>query len=203
MIACVEGELLERGNPSLVMTGGIGLSVQLPETSLDKLPAVGERIRLWTHLSVREDGWTLFGFLDRSELVLFRLLITVNGVGPKVAMGILSGATAVEIANMLTTGNEKGLTRLPGIGAKSAARLVMELGAKVPAELMGDALSAAGGLPSGTVPTGERGTAVEMLLAMGLNVGRAEKVLDEALALDDTLAVDPVLWVRAALSRVS
>ncbi|MBA4377263.1 MAG: Holliday junction branch migration protein RuvA [Gemmatimonas sp.] len=203
MIATLEGLLVRRGLDCLVEVGGLGLAVTVPAGCAAALPAVGERVRLWTHLAVREDAWTLYGFLDQDELALFRLLISVTGVGPKLALGILSGAPATTIAHALHAGDEKTLATLPGIGRKSAARLVVELGSRVP-----PALLAAGAPPpaasadAGAVLHPNEPVARDLLGAMGLPAARADQLLREALRDDAALGDDPVLWVRAALRRL-
>jgi len=149
---------------------------------------------LWTHLSVREDGWTLFGFPSLDERAMFRLLVSVTGVGPKVALGMLSGAAPTDIARFLATGDEKSLTKLPGIGKKSAARLVVELGQRVPAAL------AAGDTAATAQAVGGLGEALDVLAAMGLPAVRAESLLLDARNARPDVAEDVQTWVRAALS---
>lgn len=199
MIAFVEGTLVDPGPPAVVAVGGggVGLALQLTTRAFADLPAPGERVRFWTHLVAREDGWTLYGFPGREELALFRLLIGVNGVGPKLALGALSGASAAEIVLCLRTGDEKGLTRLPGIGRKTAARLVVELGERAAQEL--GAVAAAGGgdaMPAGADPLRE---AMAVLEAMGLPPARAEQALRAARERDAGAVVDVENWVRRAL----
>lgn len=198
MIAFVEGLLLESGPPALVAVGGFGLTVHVPQRSAASLPAVGERLCLWTHLAVREDGWALYGFLSRAELELFRLLIGVSGIGPRLALGVLSGAAPAQIAGWLRGGDEQALARLPGIGRKTAARLVVELGTRVALDL---------GEAAGTAATGARGTAsgdplvgaLAILQAMGLPPARAEQALRAARERDVEVAADVEAWVRSAL----
>ncbi|HPF34515.1 MAG TPA: Holliday junction ATP-dependent DNA helicase RuvA [Candidatus Krumholzibacteria bacterium] len=202
MIATLEGVLTERGTESVVEAGGLGLAVLLSAGDAERLPPVGQSVRLFTHLSVREDAWTLFGFLERETRTLYRLLLSVGGIGPKVALGMLSGATAAEIAAALHRGDEKALTRLPGVGKKSAARLVVELASKVPAELLaGLPAPGAAGAPSAPA-TPARATALAMLASMGLASPRADQVLDAAAAAAPELAQDPVAWVRSALKQL-
>ena len=98
MIAFVEGILVSGGTEAVVSVGGLGLDVQLSAFSAERLPAPGEPVRLWTHLAVREDNWSLYGFMGGEERAMFRLLISVSGVGPKVAMGMLSRASGRDIA---------------------------------------------------------------------------------------------------------
>ena len=88
MIASVTGVITERGPVAVVEVGGIGLAVSLPAGDAERLPAVGDTVRLWTHLAVREDAWTLFGFLEQETRTMYRLLLSVSGVGPKVALGM-------------------------------------------------------------------------------------------------------------------
>ncbi len=199
MIAFLDGILAAPGPDAVIAIadGAVGLDVLLSERGAAALPAVGERVRLWTHLSVREDGWTLFGFLSREERTMFRLLVTVSGVGPKVALGMLSGATPAEIARSLANGDEKALARLPGIGKKSAARLVVELGQRVPQELA--AVEAA--VAAGRGPGGDRELedALAVLTAMGLPLTRAETLLETVREATPELASDAQAWVRAAL----
>ena len=133
MIAFLDGILVSGGTRAVVQVGGgLGLDVQVSALCAEQLPAPGEQVRLWTHLTVREDAWSLYGFVDAAEREVFRLLISVSGVGPKVALGMLSRARPEDIVGYLRTGDEKALVGLPGIGKKSAARLGVELGQRVP-----------------------------------------------------------------------
>lgn len=195
MIAILEGTLINPGPDAVVMVGGLGLQVQVSGLAAETLPGVGESVRLWTHLSVREDGWSLYGFPDPGEREMFRLLISVSGIGPKVAMGMLSRATAAAIAGHLATGDEKALAALPGIGKKSAARLVVELGQRVPALSIAGAV---GGMASG----GPLHEAVAVLGAMGLPATAAENALRRAREQDAELETDLERWVKAALRHI-
>lgn len=193
MIAFLEGTLVSGGTSAVVAVGGgIGLDVTLSAQSAEQLPAPGESVRLWTHLAVREDNWSLYGFVQSEERAMFRLLISVSGVGPKVAMGMLSRAPAQDIAAALQSGDEKSLQALPGIGKKSAARLVIELGERVPDMKM--MVAAAGGGARGGMAE-----AVSILGAMGLPGVRAEAALAKARQQDAALSEDMEAWVRVAL----
>ncbi|MBK7046227.1 MAG: Holliday junction branch migration protein RuvA [bacterium] len=198
MIAFLEGIVVTGGTDAVVSVGGgIGLDVHLSTAAAAELPAPGEPVRLWTHLVVREDAWSLYGFLDPSERGMFRLLQTVSGIGPKVALGMLSKAGATEIAACLRGGDESALSRLPGIGKKTAARLVVELGNRLP-ELpqAGDATGAAGARSAGAA------AALAVLGAMGLAPGQAEQALQRAKQADPAAAADTETWVRAALRQL-
>jgi Holliday junction DNA helicase RuvA len=198
MIAFLEGIVVTGGTDAVVSVGGgIGLEVHLSTAAAAELPAPGEPVRLWTHLVVREDAWSLYGFLDPSERGMFRLLQTVSGIGPKVALGMLSKAGATEIAACLRGGDESALSRLPGIGKKTAARLVVELGNRLP-ELpqAGDGTGVAGARSAGAA------AALAVLGAMGLAPGQAEQALQRAKQADPAAAADTETWVRAALRQL-
>lgn len=200
MIAFLDGIVVSGGTDAVVSVGGgIGLDVHLSAAAAAELPGPGEHVRLWTHLVVREDAWSLYGFLDPAERAMFRLLQTVSGVGPKVALGMLSKAGAAEIAACLRAGDEAQLARLPGIGKKTAARLVVELGNRV-AELPGAAAGAGGGA-AGALTEGAS-AALAVLGAMGLPPGQAEQALLRARQADPAVAEDTETWVRAALRQL-
>lgn len=198
MIAFLDGMLVSGGTEAVVAVGGgIGLDVVVSARSADQLPAPGEQVRLWTHLAVREDNWSLYGFVQAEERTMFRLLISVSGVGPKVALGMLSKAAPADIALYLRSGDEKALTGLPGIGKKSAARLVVELGQRVPQLGTPDDTD---GQTSGQV--GGLGEAVTILGAMGLPPAVAEQALLKARQNDAQITADLEQWVRAALQAM-
>lgn len=200
MIAYLEGTVTVGGTEAVITVGGgIGLDVQLSALAADRLPPVGQPVRLWTHLAVREDSWSLFGFLDAEERQMFRLLITVSGVGPKVAMGMLGKASAEEIARALRAGDERALVRLPGIGKKSAQRLVVELGQRIPESVLAGVEPGSG---AGEASTGGLGEAIAVMQAMGLSPAAAEAALVKARSADQAVSEDLELWVRAALRGV-
>lgn len=195
MIAFVDGILVSGGTEAVVSVGGLGLDVHVSALGAERLPAPGQAVRLWTHLAVREDAWSLYGFPDPDERAMFRLLISVSGVGPKVALGLLSRATPADLALYLRTGDEKALATLPGIGRKSAARLVVELGQRVPERVGRGAAPAAGDRSVGA----GLGDALAVLAAMGLPPARAEAALIRARDADAACAEPTERWVRAAL----
>lgn len=128
MIGRLRGTLVEKQPPYLLLdVNGVGYELQAPMTTFYRLPAVGAEVVLHTHLSITENLHQLFGFGDQRDRALFRTLIKVNGVGPKLAVGILSGMEADDIARCVRENNVKALTKVPGIGTKTAERLVIEL----------------------------------------------------------------------------
>ncbi len=128
MIGQLRGKLLHKSPPHLVMdVQGVGYEVECPMSTFYQLPDTGSDIHLYTHLTVREDAHLLFGFATEAERQLFRTLIKVNGIGPKLALTILSGIEAPDFVRCIRDGDSDRLTRLPGIGKKTAERLVIEM----------------------------------------------------------------------------
>lgn len=128
MIGFLRGVLREKQPPGLLVeVQGVGYEVEAPMTTFYDLPAVGEPVTLFTHLAVREDAHTLYGFSKQSDRRLFRTLIRVNGVGAKLALTILSGIEAGHFAACVQAGDTASLIKLPGVGKKTAERLVIEM----------------------------------------------------------------------------
>ena len=128
MIGRLRGNLIEKQPPYLLLdVNGVGYELQAPMTTFYRLPPIGSETILHTHLSITENLHQLFGFADQRDRSLFRTLIKVNGVGPKLAIAILSGMEADDIARCVRDNNIKALTKVPGIGTKTAERLVIEL----------------------------------------------------------------------------
>jgi len=133
MIAHIEGKIDSRTTDTVIVeAGGLGYEIHVPSHVGDLLPANGERCRLFVHTNFREDdGTSLYGFMTREDRDLFRLLLTVSGIGPKVGLNILSSVTAEELAEAIVHEDLKALTQISGIGKKTAQRLVLELKDKV------------------------------------------------------------------------
>jgi Holliday junction DNA helicase RuvA len=128
MIGRLNGMLLEKNAPSLLLdVNGVGYEVEAPMTTFYKLPNVGEKITLHIHCVIREDAQNLYGFIDMGDRALFRHLIKVNGVGPKLALTILSGIEVDAFVKAVKAQDVIGLTRLPGVGKKTAERLMIEM----------------------------------------------------------------------------
>jgi len=147
MIGFLRGILVLKTPPSLVIdVNGVGYEVDAPMSTFYGLPEVGGEVLLHTHLAVREDAHNLFGFISETERTLFRTLIKVNGVGAKLALGILSGLSAEEFQRAVEYQDTARLVRLPGVGKKTAERLIIELRDRMP-ELGTVTLPGAGTLP--------------------------------------------------------
>ncbi len=128
MIGRLRGELVAKEPPYLMIdAGGVGYELEAPMSTFCRLPAVGEGVVLLTHLVVREDAQLLYGFLSEAERALFRHLIRVSGIGARTALAILSGMTVEEFGRCVQGGDAQALTRLPGVGRKTAERLVVEM----------------------------------------------------------------------------
>ena len=133
MIGFLRGKLVHKAPPFLVLdVQGVGYEVEAPMTTFYDLPAINEEIKLHTHLVVREDAHILFGFSKEADRALFRTLIKVSGVGPKLALTILSGQSAEEFHRCIHDNDTLALVRLPGVGKKTAERLVIEMRDRLP-----------------------------------------------------------------------
>lgn len=128
MIGLLSGQLLHKKAPFLVLSvQGVGYELQAPMNTFYDLPATGKDVTLYTHLVVREDNWQLFGFCTERERELFRLLIKANGIGPKVALSMLSAMPVETLVSCMQSSDTSLLTRIPGIGKKTAERLLVEI----------------------------------------------------------------------------
>ncbi len=143
MIGRLSGTLLEKNPPQLLVDcNGVGYEVDVPMSTFYNLPAMGEKVVLLTHLAVREDAHLLYGFGTNEERNVFRQLIRISGVGARTALSILSGMSVADLAQAITLQEAGRLTKIPGIGKKTAERLLLELKGKLGADL-----GAAGGVP--------------------------------------------------------
>ena len=134
MIALLRGVLLEKHpNQAIVDAGGVGYDVTIPVSTFSHLPEPGAEVRLRVHTHVREDAIALYGFLTQEEKALFEKLISVSGIGPKLGVTILSGLATADLVSAIRRGEVDRLVRIPGIGKKTAERMVLELRDKLPA----------------------------------------------------------------------
>jgi len=175
LIGHLRGRLAAKHPPLLLVdVGGVGYEVEAPMSTFYGLPGLGAEVSLHTHLVVREDAHVLFGFGTERERSLFRELIRVSGVGPRIALGILSGATVDEFHRCVETQDVASLTRIPGIGRKTAERLIVE---------MRDRLKAPGGAafapgPGGTqVASSPQAEAFSALVALGYKPAEVTRLL--------------------------
>jgi Holliday junction DNA helicase RuvA len=164
MIGFVRGKLVVKAPPHLTVdVGGVGYDIEAPMSTFYTLPAVGSEVRLLTHLVVREDAHILYGFGSQEERTLFRNLLKVSQIGPKIALAILSGVSVEGFATLVKLQDAAALTRIPGVGRKTADRVIMEMRDRLDA-LSEAVASVAGGSMSSTSTEGEAWTA---LVALG------------------------------------
>lgn len=173
MIALLNGVLRHKKAPYLILEcAGVGYEVEATMTAFANLPSVGEAATLYTHLAIRDDAHVLFGFASLEERDLFRILIKVSGIGPKMAVAILSGMEPMALAGVIAAEDSTALTRLPGIGKKTAERLVVELKDKF------KHLDNLAAQPTQQSAAGQVQTeAVGGLVALGYKIAEAEKMI--------------------------
>lgn len=182
MIGRLHGKLLEKNPPQILIdVSGVGYEVDVPMSTFCNLPEVGGELTLHTHFVVREDAELLYGFATLAERAVFRALIKISGVGPKIALALLSGITVDQLKDAVDRGETGLLTKVPGIGKKTAERLVLELKGKL----------AGAGAATAAVPTsGARADVAAALIALGYSereAAAATKKLPEDCTVNDGL----------------
>jgi Holliday junction DNA helicase RuvA len=196
MIGRLRGEIIAKHPPQvLIDVGGVGYEVEAPMSTFYDLPQVGEPVTLITHLVVREDAHVLYGFLREHDRALFRGLLKVTGVGAKMALGILSGMDAQRFAQCIEQEDLTALSRLPGIGKKTAQRLVMEMKDRVGDLGGGVAVVIGGAAPTAAAAEDPLTDAVSALIALGYRPADANRM---ARAADDGAKTSEEI-IRAAL----
>jgi holliday junction DNA helicase RuvA len=196
MIARLEGILRTRDLQSVLLdVGGVGYEIEVPLSTLASLPETGAPVVLFTHLVVREDAHVLFGFLRSRDRDLFRRLIRVNGIGARLALAMLSTMAADELAGHITGGNVAALTRVPGIGKRTAERVVLELGERLTELGFGAASGGDAGAPGRGI---ERETAAA-LEALGYRAADAERMVAAVRGQAETTEALVRLALRATL----
>lgn len=193
MIGRIQGVLIERQPPQIVvMVAGIGYEIDVPMSTFYGLPGLQEEVMLYTHLAIREDAHLLYGFASQAERESFRSLLKVSGIGAKSALAILSGMTVEQLALAVSAENVAVLCNIPGIGTKTAERLVLELRGKLSA----NAVSNVKGMRQ--VNQGHHADVLQALLALGYNEKESARVIQ-------TLAADVSVseGIRTALKYLS
>ena len=176
MIGRLRGLLVDKQAPLLLIdVQGVAYEVEVPMTTIYKLPELNEEVTLFTHLVVRDDAHLLFGFSEEQERLLFRTLIKVNGVGAKMALAILSGMEANEFAQCIRDGDDGRLTRLPGIGKKTAERLIVEMRDRLKDWQAGSATVPGSPASPATTVTDPADEAVSALIGLGYKPQEASK----------------------------
>ena len=196
MIGRLRGTLVSKQPPwLLVEVGGVGYEVQAPMSTIYDLPGVGKEVILLTHYAVKEDGAALYGFLHEAERALFRNLQKVSGIGAKIALAVLSGVSTEHFARLVQAGDVVALTRIPGIGKKTAERIVVELR---------DRLGGLSGLPgasmaAGGAPLDAAGEASVALQQLGYKPVEVTRLVQRVAAAGDSAETIIRKALRAAL----
>jgi len=206
VIGRLKGELLEKHPPQLVLdVNGVGYEVDASMNTFYRLPETGSTVTLYTHMVVREDAQLLYGFYERSERSLFRTLIKVNGVGPKLALTILSGISVDEFVHSVNHQDTAALVRLPGVGKKTAERLIIEMKDKLQDFQFTDVdeftLTDDLGVTPQVVSADQRAEAESALVALGYKPVQASKAIAQAEKALGLGAVSEEL-IRAALKSM-
>ncbi len=179
MIGRLQGLLAEKNPPQVLLDcNGVGYEVDVPMSTFYNLPALGERVTLLTHFVVREDAQVLFGFATAAERATFRQLIRISGVGPRTALGILSGMGVADIAQAVAAQDAARLVKIPGIGKKTAERLLLELKGKLAPDLGANA----------SVTSDAQADILQALVALGYSdkdAGLALKALPDGVSVSD------------------
>jgi len=202
MIAFVKGIIDHiAADNAVVDVGGIGYNIRISADTAARLPGNGEAVKLYTYTCVREDAFQLYGFLTRNDLEIFKKLITVNGIGPKGGLAILSVMNADELCGAIMSGDAKAIAKAPGIGTKTAQRVILDLKDKltindemIDREIAG---TAAGNIPE--EDTAQKREAIEALVALGY--GRAESTRAVG-AIEGIEEMDSGAVLKAALKKM-
>lgn len=199
MIAFVQGVIEDISEDNVVLAvGGIGINVKISASTAAKLPGIGEEVRLHTYTLVREDAFSLYGFLSKKDLDIFKLCITVNGIGPKGALAILSVMDADSLRFAIMTKNIKAISQAPGIGARTAERLILDLKDKIHVDdvLIGREVAETVG---GNHISSQKQEAVEALVALGYGQTESIKAVNAISGIED---MDSGTVLKAALKHL-
>lgn len=203
MISYIKGELAGvTEEKAIIEAGGIGYGIYMPGKDLAQLPGIGEQLKVHTYLNVREDAMQLFGFLTGDELEVFRRLITVNGIGPKGGLGILSALSADELRFAVMAGDVKAITAAPGIGKKTAERLILDLKDKLKMEDILERQPEEADLRSGTVGNDVQTEAVEALVSLGYGSAESLRAVREAVKENQETELGAEALLKIALKKM-
>lgn len=185
MYAYIKGEIVDISEDNVVLEcNNIGYNIKVPFSVIQRLPGIGEDVKIYTYTCVREDAFILYGFLSKDDLWIFKKLITVNGIGPKGALGILSAMSADDLRFAIVAGDAKAIAKAPGIGAKSAERIILDLKDKIDLEpmLTSQEPSAEAGL---FLNSDAKNEAIEAMTALGYSASEAVKAVKQLTITDD------------------
>ena len=201
MYSYIKGELAEINPDHIVIeAGGIGYMIFIPGQVFDYLPDTGNEIKVYTHLYLREDAMILYGFLDKDDLEVFKLLIGVSGIGPKGALGILSALSSDDLRFAVLAGDAKTIAKAPGIGAKTAQRVILELKDKMSLEDAFEKKTEHVQMQKNPEGSQTKNDAVLALTALGYSSTESLKAVS-AVEITDEMGVEDVL--KAALKHMA
>lgn len=184
MYAYIKGEIVDITEDNVVLEcNNIGYNIKVPFSVIQSLPGIGEDVKIYTYTCVREDAFILYGFLTKDDLWIFKKLITVNGIGPKGALGILSAMSADDLRFAIVAGDSKAIAKAPGIGAKSAERIILDLKDKIdlePIMTKEPVISTEQLLNSDA-----KNEAIEAMTALGYSASEAVKAVKQLTITDD------------------
>ena len=202
MIAYVKGIVDDIAEDNAVIdVGGMGYNVKISADTAAKLPGIGEKVKLYTYTNVREDTIQLYGFLSKNDLEIFKRCITVSGIGPKGALAILSVLDADSLRFAIMSGDVKAITKAPGIGARTAERLILELKDKIKIDdtIIGKEIESARAANVGTVDSPQKQEAVEALVSLGYGNAEAVKAVN---SIEGIETMDSGTVLKAALKKM-
>lgn len=202
MIAYVKGIVDDIAEDNTVIdVGGIGYNVKISADTAARLPGIGEKVKLYTYTNVREDAIQLFGFLSKNDLEIFKRCITVNGIGPKGALAILSVLDADSLRFAIMSGDVKAITKAPGIGARTAERLILELKDKIKIDdtMIGREIESTRAADAGVGDSPQKREAVEALVSLGYGNAEAVKAVN---SIEGIETMDSGTVLKAALKKM-
>ena len=200
MYAYIKGEIVDISEDNVVLEcHDIGYNIKVPFSVIQQLPGIGSQVRIYTYTCVREDAFILYGFLTKDDLWIFKKLITVNGIGPKGALGILSVMRADDLRFAIIAGDSKAISKAPGIGAKSAERIILDLKDKITLEP--DRIDQNDTIATSADPVNSdaRNEAIEAMTALGYSPSEALKAVKQITVTDD---MDAGAILKAALKVI-
>ena len=195
MISYIRGPLAEINEDMIVVeAGAVGYNIRVPLSVVEGLPGIGKEVKIYTYLQVREDAMSLYGFLTRQDLKMFRLLLGVSGIGPKGALGLLSAMRPDDLCLAVISGDAKAIAKAPGIGVKTAQRLILDLKDRISVEdmpgLPDDKGRMEAGRGKGSFGDGAGKEAVDALVALGYSAMEAAKAVRKVEVTEDMTTED-------------
>lgn len=202
MIAYVNGIIDDITEDNVVVdVGGVGMNVKISAGTAARLPGIGEAVKLYTYTSVREDAFWLYGFLSRNDLEIFKKCITVSGIGPKGALSILSVLDADSLRFAIVSGDTKAIAKAPGVGTKTAERLILELKGKLEIDdvMINREAAVYGSSHAVTVDSEQKREAVEALVSLGYGQAESLKAVNSIEGIEE---MDSNTVLKAALKKL-